>query len=131
MTIVYQDLPVFHGTGEILKDSKTDWRVLKLKTVAVSKSFDQPQKYWLGWSQRMFDCGQRLIMTPHGNKQLRALFCRDRCTVVRRSMAIFTKLNESVSSSKRAPYFEIFNAHPYRTKRKRRAPCRRNKTHDR
>ncbi|WP_212746743.1 hypothetical protein, partial [Pseudoalteromonas ruthenica] len=67
MTIVYQDLPVIHGTGEILKDSKTDWRVLKLKTVAVSKAFDQPEKYWFGRSQRMFDCGSTLefAVDPH------------------------------------------------------------------
>ena len=41
MSIVYQDLPVIHGTGELLKDAKSDWRVLKLKTVAVSDAFDQ------------------------------------------------------------------------------------------
>ncbi len=57
MSIVYQDLPVIHGTGELLKDVKNDWRVLKLKTVAVSDAFDQPEKYWLGRSKRMFDCG--------------------------------------------------------------------------
>lgn len=107
MTIVYQDLPVIHGTGEILKDSKTDWRVLKLKTVAVSKAFDQPEKYWLGRSQRMFDCGSTLefAVDPHGNKRLiRALFCRDRmCPSCqrRRSMAIFHQVKAVCQSAQK------------------------------
>lgn len=95
MSIVYQDLPVVHGTGEILQDSKADWRTLKLKSEAVSKAFDQPEKYWAARSQRMFECGSTLEFATdnHGNMRLvRALFCRDRmCPSCqkRRSMAIF------------------------------------------
>lgn len=95
MSIVYQDLPVVHGTGEILQDSKADWRTLKLKSEAVSKAFDKPEKYWAARSQRMFECGSTLEFATdnYGNMRLvRALFCRDRmCPSCqkRRSMAIF------------------------------------------
>lgn len=95
MTMVYQDLPVVHGTGELLHDSRSDWRKLKLKSQAVSDAFPQSKKYWLSRSERMFDCGSTLefAVDAVGNKRLiRALFCRDRmCPACqkRRSMAIF------------------------------------------
>jgi len=107
MSIVYQDLPVIHGTGELLKDAKSDWRVLKLKTVAVSDAFDQSEKYWLGRSKRMFDCGSTLefAVDNHGNKRLiRALFCRDRmCPSCqkRRSMAVFHQVKAVCQSAQK------------------------------
>ena len=95
MTMVYQDLPVIHGTGEILKDDRADWRNLKLKTQAVAGVLPIDSKYWLGRSQRMFECGSTLefAVNAQGNKRLiRALFCRDRiCPSCqkRRSMVMF------------------------------------------
>lgn len=95
MLMVYQDLPVIHGTGEILRDERSDWRKLKLKSQAVSNVLPVDTKYWLGRSQRMFDCGSTLefAVDTHGNKRLlRAMFCRDRiCPSCqkRRSLVMF------------------------------------------
>ena len=86
---VYDSLPVVYGTGEILEDSKHDWRKTKLKSEAVAKSFDPQEpdfnltneKYWTGRFDRMTDCGSVLqfAVAKGGEKRLyRANFCRDR-----------------------------------------------------
>ena len=108
MPILYQDLPVVYGTGEILNDSKSNWRDLKLKTIAVSTAFDQPQKYWISRSQRMFDCGSVLEFATdnQGNKRLfKAAFCRDRmCPSCqkRRSMMLFHQVKSICCSIQKA-----------------------------
>jgi plasmid rolling circle replication initiator protein Rep len=94
MKIIYEDLPVFYDTGEILKD-KTDWRTLKLKSSAVSNVMIGNDKYWLGRSERMLGCGSllRFAVAKNGVKRLiSAQFCRDRmCPACqkRRSLAMF------------------------------------------
>lgn len=94
MKIIYEDLPVFYDTGEILKD-KTDWRTLKLKSSAVSHVMIGSEKYWLKRSERMFECGSllRFAVSRTGDKRLiGAQFCRDRmCPACqkRRSLAMF------------------------------------------
>lgn len=100
MTILYDDLPVVYGTGEVLKDSKTNWVDFKLKSIAVSKCFDETDKYWLGRSQRMLDCGSVLTfaVAANGDKRLmHARFCRDRmCPACqkRRSLMMFHQVKD-------------------------------------
>lgn len=107
MSMLYEGLPLVHGTGEILDDSKTDWRTLKLKSQAVSGAFEKSSKYWVARSQRMYECGSTLefAVDNHGNMRLiRADFCRDRmCPSCqkRRSMAIFHQVKAVCQSVQR------------------------------
>jgi len=100
VTILYDDLPVVYGTGEVLQDSKTNWVDFKLKSIAVSKCFDMTEKYWLGRSERMLDCGSKLTfaVNPSGDKRLMsANFCRDRmCPACqrRRSLMMFHQVKD-------------------------------------
>lgn len=97
MTILYEDLPLVHGTGEILQD-KTDWRDLKLKSFSVSKVITHSSKTMLKRSARMEFCGSNLYFSCDrcGNKRLvRADFCRDRmCPACqkRRSLIVFDQV---------------------------------------
>lgn len=108
MKIIYEDLPVIYDTGEILKD-KTDWRTLKLKSLAVSHSMIGNEKYWLKRSERMLDCGSilRFAVSRTGEKRLiGAQFCRDRmCPACqkRRSLAMFHQV-KNVCLSLQAEY---------------------------
>jgi plasmid rolling circle replication initiator protein Rep len=94
MTIIYQDLPVVYGTGEILED-KTDWRTLKLKSFAVSKVMTGSNKSILNRASRMEYCGSVLHFAcmPKGEKRLMSAdFCMDRmCPACqkRRSLVVF------------------------------------------
>lgn len=94
MESIYQELPVFYDTGEILED-KTDWRSLKLKSSAVSYAMDGYQKEFLKRSERMLECGSllRFAVSKTGEKRLiGAQFCRDRlCPACqkRRSLVVF------------------------------------------
>ncbi len=99
MKIIYEDLPVFYDTGEILED-KTDWRTLKLKSSAVSHVMIGHEKYWLKRSERMLDCGSllRFSVSRTGEKRLiSAQFCRDRmCPACqkRRSLVMFHQVKD-------------------------------------
>lgn len=103
MTILYQDLPVVYDTGEILED-KTDWRKLKLKSSAVSKSMgmtlDSNQNALLKRSVVMEGCGARLTFACDrcNNKRLiSAWFCKDRmCPACqkRRSLIVFHQVKD-------------------------------------
>lgn len=99
MKIIYEDLPVFYDTGEILED-KTDWRTLKLKSSAVSKVMNGHEKEWLKRSERMLECGSllRFAVARNGDKRLiSAQFCRDRmCPACqkRRSLAMFHQVKD-------------------------------------
>ena len=99
MKIIYEDLPVFYDTGEILED-KTDWRTLKLKSSAVSHVMIGNDKYWLKRSERMLECGSilRFAVARTGDKRLiSAQFCRDRmCPACqkRRSLAMFHQVKD-------------------------------------
>lgn len=95
MKNIYENLPVVYDTGEYLRNPKTDWRKMKLKSVAVSKVFDDSSGYWVKRSERMYECGSFLKFATdrEGNKRLiSASFCRDRmCPSCqrRRSLVIF------------------------------------------
>ena len=95
MTSIYDCLPVSYGTGEILDDKNTDWKKSKLRTNAVADVMEDSDSYWMGRSQRMFDCGSSLqfAVSLAGEMRLhRASFCRDRmCPSCqkRRSLVIF------------------------------------------
>lgn len=99
MKIIYEDLPVFYDTGEILED-KTDWRTLKLKSSAVSHVMIGNDKYWIKRSERMLECGSilRFAVARTGDKRLiSAQFCRDRmCPACqkRRSLAMFHQVKD-------------------------------------
>lgn len=99
MQIIYEELPVFYDTGDILED-KTDWRTLKLKSSAVSHVMNGNEKYWIKRSQRMLDCGSllRFAVSRTGEKRLiSAQFCRDRmCPACqkRRSLAMFHQVKD-------------------------------------
>ncbi len=103
MTILYQDLPVVYDTGEILED-KTDWRNLKMKSLAVSKSMgtsastlDDPL---VKRSVVMEGGGSQLTFAQDrvGNKRLiSAFFCKDRmCPACqkRRSLIVFHQVRD-------------------------------------
>ena len=105
MTSLYDSLPVIHGTGEILTDSKNDWRNTKLRNEAVAKSFEnENSKSMLGRFTRMMDCGAYLkfAVSPSGDKRLfSANFCRDRMCPgcqKRRSLVIFHQVKNICSS---------------------------------
>jgi plasmid rolling circle replication initiator protein Rep len=95
MESIYDNLPRIKGSGEILKDGSNDWVTNKLKSIAVSKGFKNDNKYWLGRSQRMFECGSYLTFSHnnHGERRLiTANFCKDRmCPACqkRRSLVVF------------------------------------------
>ena len=103
MSILYQDLPVVYDTGEILED-KTDWRKLKMKSVAVSKSMGMSsgsnQKSLLKRSVVMEGCGAKLTFACDScnNKRLiSAWFCKDRmCPACqkRRSLVVFHQVKD-------------------------------------
>ena len=81
MSNVYDSLPYVECEGEILRDPVHNWRKTKLKSVAVAKVMPSSDKYWLGRSERMLDCGSSLqfAVSHSGDKRLyRANFCRDR-----------------------------------------------------
>ncbi len=100
MKNIHENLPVVYGTGELLEDSRTDWRTTKLKTIAVSKAFEDTTKYWISRSQRMFECGSflKFVVDGQGNKRLiGATFCRDRmCPSCqkRRSLVVFHQVKQ-------------------------------------
>lgn len=104
MKNIYENLPIVHDTGELLNDSRTDWRTLKLKSTAVSSVFEQNTKYWINRSQRMFECGSYLKFASDikGAKRLiSATFCRDRmCPACqkRRSLVIFHQVKAVCTS---------------------------------
>ncbi|MEZ8923038.1 protein rep, partial [Vibrio cyclitrophicus] len=105
MTSLYDSLPVIHGTGEILTDSKNDWRNTKLRNEAVAKSFEnENSKSMLGRFTRMMDCGAYLkfAVSSSGDKRLfSANFCRDRMCPgcqKRRSLVIFHQVKNICSS---------------------------------
>lgn len=105
---LYEDLPVVYGTGEILQDSKHDWRTTKLKNEAIAKSFDPDmsdfnpsnEKYWTGRYERMMECGSVLqfAVAKGGEKRLvSANFCRDRMCPgcqKRRSLMLFHQVKD-------------------------------------
>lgn len=103
MSIIYQDLPVVYDTGEILED-KTDWRKLKLKSVAVSKAMGSNTKTLkdplIKRSVTMEGCGSQLTFASDriGNKRLiSAWFCKDRmCPACqkRRSLIVFHQVKD-------------------------------------
>lgn len=103
MSILYQDLPVVYDTGEILED-KTDWKSMKLKSSAVSKSMGMTvcssQKALLKRSVTMEGCGARLTFAcdRYGGKRLiSAWFCKDRmCPACqkRRSLIVFHQVKD-------------------------------------
>ena len=81
MSNVYDSLPFVECSGEILSDPVHNWRKTKLKSSAVAAVMPSNDKYWLGRSERMFDCGSYLqfAVSRSGDKRLyRANFCRDR-----------------------------------------------------
>ncbi|MCD9554854.1 hypothetical protein GLP31_20545, partial [Photobacterium carnosum] len=55
MKNIYDNVPVVHIEGAILKDKGTDWVKPKLKSIAVAAVMDD-----LGRSTRMFECGSDL-----------------------------------------------------------------------
>lgn len=95
MESIYDHLPKMEPTGEILKDGSNNWQKLKLKSLAVSKVFKTDNEYWLGRSERMFECGSTLqfAINNTGERRLyRANFCKDRmCPACqkRRSLVVF------------------------------------------
>ena len=77
MKIIYEDLPIIHGSGEILEDT-TDWRTFKLKSTAVSHAMNYTDEVR---SERILDCGSLLAfgVSNSGEKRLiKAYFCKDR-----------------------------------------------------
>lgn len=95
MESIYDHLPRMKPSGEILKDGKTDWVKSKLKSIAVSKAFKTDNKYWLGRSERMFECGSTLKFAHNNSGERRLIeanFCKDRmCPACqkRRSLVVF------------------------------------------
>lgn len=104
MESIHDALPKIKGTGEVLRDGKTDWRKLKLKSLAVSRVFDVNDKVMLGRSQRMFECGSTLqyIVNSANEKRLyKADFCKDRmCPACqkRRSLVVFHQVKNVCSA---------------------------------
>lgn len=105
MTILYDGLPIIHGTGEILSDNKKNWRKTKLRTEAVAQSLDvNESKAMLGRHVRMMDCGASLTfaVSSTGDKRLTfANFCRDRMCPgcqKRRSLVIFHQVKNICNS---------------------------------
>lgn len=96
MKIIYEDLPVIHGSGEILQDT-TDWRTFKLKSTAVSHAMNYTN---LVRSERILDCGSLLAfgVSNSGEKRLiKAYFCKDRmCPACqkRRSLVVFHQVKD-------------------------------------
>lgn len=99
MKNIYDNVPVVHIEGAILKDKGTDWVKPKLKSIAVAAVMDD-----LGRSTRMFDCGSDLqfAVSETGEKRLyRANFCRDRmCPACqrRRSLVVFHQVKNVCQS---------------------------------
>lgn len=99
MASLYDDLPVVYDTGEILQD-RTDWTTLKLKSFAVSKSFNNTKDYLIKRSSRMESCGSVLhfACTNKGEKRLiKADFCMDRlCPSCqkRRSLVVYHQVKD-------------------------------------
>ena len=95
MESIYDNLPRIKDSGEILKDGSNDWVKGKLKSIAVSKAFKKDNKYWLGRSERMLDCGSilKFVHNHAGERRLiGANFCKDRmCPACqkRRSLVVF------------------------------------------
>lgn len=95
MESIYDKLPRIKDCGEILTDGNTDWVKSKLKSIAVSKALKVDNEYWLGRSQRMFECGSTLkfAQSKTGESRLiEANFCKDRmCPACqkRRSLVVF------------------------------------------
>lgn len=96
MTILYENLPVVHDTGEILSDEKTNWRDSKFRNEAVAESFhDEQSEFLMKRFERMTDCGAYLkfAVAKNGDKRLMsAYFCKDRMCPgcqKRRSLVIF------------------------------------------
>ncbi len=105
MSILYDDLPIIHGTGEILSDNKTNWVKTKLRTEAVAQSLDVHESTaMLGRHVRMMDCGASLTfaVSTTGDKRLTAAsFCRDRMCPgcqKRRSLVIFHQVKNICNS---------------------------------
>jgi plasmid rolling circle replication initiator protein Rep len=96
MKIIYEDLPVIHGSGEILEDT-TDWRTFKLKSTAVSHAMNYTDEVR---SERILDCGSLLAfgVSNSGEKRLiKAYFCKDRmCPACqkRRSLVVFHQVKD-------------------------------------
>lgn len=89
MQSIYDNPPRIKGSGEILKNSN-DFVKSKLKSLAVSKVLKKDSTYWIGRSQRMFECATSLSFQD--GKLVRANFCRDRmCPACqkRRSLVVF------------------------------------------
>jgi plasmid rolling circle replication initiator protein Rep len=104
MTILYDDLPVIHGTGEVLRDKKTNWRKLRLKTEAVGHAILTPESYWAKRSERILDCGAYLKFAVDNSGNMRlifARFCKDRlCPSCqkRRSLMMFHQVKDVCTS---------------------------------
>ena len=96
MKIIYEDLPVIYGSGEILQDS-TDWRTFKLKSTAVSHAMSNTHP---NRSHKILDCGSLLAfaVSSTGDKRLiKAYFCKDRmCPSCqkRRSLVVFHQVKD-------------------------------------
>lgn len=90
---LYDDLPQVYGTGEVLADSRTDWKKEKLRSTAVSIVMPTEKR-----QQRMGECSTSLEFAADrkGNKRLhRANFCKDRmCPSCqrRRSLKVFHQI---------------------------------------
>lgn len=90
---VYDNLPQVYGTGEVLQDSRTDWKREKLRSIAVSYVMPTEKR-----SERMSECSTSLEFAAdrQGNKRLyRANFCKDRmCPSCqrRRSLKVFHQI---------------------------------------
>lgn len=99
MKNIYDNVPVVHIEGAILKDKGTDWVNPKLKSIAVAAVMDD-----LGRSTRMFDCGSDLqfaVSATGVQKLYRANFCKDRmCPACqrRRSLVIFHQVKNVCQS---------------------------------
>ena len=88
----------------ILVDGKNDFQDAKLRSIAVSKAFQTDCKYWVGRSERMFECGSTLqfAVSNTGERRLyKANFCRDRlCPACqkRRSLVVFHQVKNVCSA---------------------------------
>lgn len=110
MSILYDDLPVVYGTGEILHDEKTNWTDLKLKSEAVATAMgEEITDYWIKRSEKVLDCGAVLhfAVSKNSMRLIKAFFCRDRmCPSCqkRRSLMIFHQVKSvCISIQKEQP----------------------------
>lgn len=105
MTSLYDSLPSVYGTGEVLRDKKTDWRNIKLRNEAVAVSFEnQESKPMMKRFERMMDCGAYLKFAVSAAGEMRlahANFCRDRMCPgcqKRRSLVVFHQVKNICQS---------------------------------